>query len=142
SSSPPNRITPTRCRVIVSREDGEGFLFRSKTYRSFERSLIVCAIRDDKQPVETRSPKLSGVVVSLQEASVSHRATATIRYSFSQTLPSSASFAASTSAACLLEPVPRPRALPSHRTSTTNVFACSGPVAEITSYVGPRLALL
>ena len=53
------------------------------------------------------------------------------RYSFSQTLPSSAFLAASTSAACLLEPVPRPRALPSHRTSTTNVFACSGPVAEI-----------
>ena len=54
-------------------------------------------------------------------------------YFFSQSLFSRASRAASTSAACLLKPVPRPRTSPSQRASTTKVLACSGPVAESTS---------
>src|SRR5207253_5964804 len=49
---------------------------------------------------------------------------------FSQSLFSRESLAASTSAACLLRPVPRPRTIPSQRASTTKVLACSGPVAE------------
>jgi len=54
-------------------------------------------------------------------------------YFFSQSLFSRASRAASTSAACLLRPVPRPRTSASQRASTTKVLACSGPVAESTS---------
>src|SRR6476659_1682678 len=54
-------------------------------------------------------------------------------YFFSQRLFSRASRAASTSAPCLLRPVPRPRTSPSQRASTTKVLACSGPVAESTS---------
>src|SRR5205807_5621558 len=52
---------------------------------------------------------------------------------FSHSLFSRASRAASTSAPCLLRPVPRPRTSPSQRASTTKVLACSGPVAESTS---------